>query len=354
MELFKASQQWATRPDDERFSSLQDLYTATREYAANSAERKEVPYSSLRVEAQDKEVVLVGKGNVPSRLTNWAFGQLSSVVGAPAGYLRQLPETLAAQNINHGLKVRGESMGSANLLFHKNGSLLCRAFTSNKYGRIWNWEVAQRLLALPDQGWKVPPAMTDGQKPSGIYASDHDMFVFLVNDNFRIKDGSDLGLGRGVFVSNSEVGAAALRVTRFLYRYVCGNHIVWGAQDVDEIAVRHVGEHTDYRMRRAFSATITKYMNSSASDDELKISKAREFVIGSDKDAVLDRIFGKRIMSRTQAAKAYDAVQPKIDGDPNTAWGLVQGITRASQETPYADERVQMESATAKVLALAF
>ena len=29
MELFKASSQWATRPDDERFATIADLHTAT-------------------------------------------------------------------------------------------------------------------------------------------------------------------------------------------------------------------------------------------------------------------------------------------------------------------------------------
>ena len=42
--------------------------------------------------------------------------------------------------------------------------------------------------------------------PAGIYASDHDMFAFLVNEEYRIDDGSDGGLARGFFVQNSEVG----------------------------------------------------------------------------------------------------------------------------------------------------
>jgi hypothetical protein len=353
MELFKAHSQWSSRPNDERFANLNDLYKATKAYADASAERANVPYSSLRVEASNDDITLVGKGGIPANLTHWSFGQLSARVGAPAGYLREIPSTLACQNINYSLKSRGESMGEANLLFHKNSGLICRAFTSDKYGRIWNYEVAERLQRL-NTVWRVPPARTDDEKPSGIYASDHDMFVFLVNDSVRIADGTDQGLGRGVFVSNSEVGAAALRVTRFLYRYVCGNHIVWGAKNVEEIAVRHVGEHVGSRMSRLFQATLMEYANESASDQEAKIANARTMTLGGDKDAVLDLIFGKRFMSRKQTETAYEAVVPEIDGDPKTVWGLTQGITRVSQQTPYADERVAMEMASAKVLALAF
>lgn len=37
MELFKAHQQWATRPADERFQTLEELYKVTRGYADNSS-----------------------------------------------------------------------------------------------------------------------------------------------------------------------------------------------------------------------------------------------------------------------------------------------------------------------------
>ncbi len=50
----------------------------------------------------------------------------------------------------------------------------------------------------------------DPVAPAGLYASNHDMFAFLINEENRIDDGSDSGLSRGVFFENSEVGAKAL------------------------------------------------------------------------------------------------------------------------------------------------
>ena len=152
MQLFKANRQWQTRPPDERFRDLDSLYAATREYT-DSARVSAVLYSSMRVEAQEKEMALVGKSNQPAQFTHWAFGQLSARVGAPADYLRSLPPTLAAQNLNYGLANRPPE-GTAQLLFHTNGGLLLRAFTSDKYARIWNYEVAERLLTLRDRGWE--------------------------------------------------------------------------------------------------------------------------------------------------------------------------------------------------------
>ena len=162
MEIFKANQQWSTRPPDERFPNLQALHDACKAYASTAAEA-EVPFSSLRAEAQDGEIVLVGRENVPAQLTNWSFGQLASRAGAPAEYLSKLPATLAVQNLNHGLKARSDSASErANLLIHQNGRMLCRAITTDKYERIWNYEVAARILDLQQYGWE--PAMPDFNK----------------------------------------------------------------------------------------------------------------------------------------------------------------------------------------------
>jgi hypothetical protein len=60
MELFKAHRQWATRPDDERFSSLAELHAACKEYAQSAGE-KNVPFSEMRVENLDGDVQLVGR-----------------------------------------------------------------------------------------------------------------------------------------------------------------------------------------------------------------------------------------------------------------------------------------------------
>src|SRR3546814_16426255 len=47
----------------------------------------------------------------PIAPTNWSFGQLSSLVGAPASYLRGLPAALAGINLQHGLlSHRGEQV----------------------------------------------------------------------------------------------------------------------------------------------------------------------------------------------------------------------------------------------------
>lgn len=356
MELFKAHQQWANRPADERFVSLQALYDATHAYAQDARE-KMVNVAELRTEAIDGDVQLVGKLGVPAHLTHWAFGQLSARVGAPAQYLRELPATLACQNLNHGLAQYGDKTDRANLLFHSNGSLMLRAFTSDKYSRIWNYEVAQRLLGLQSYGWE--PARPDIRKEMGdwpaLYASDHDMFAFIRNQSARIAEsGNPDGLQRGVIVENSEVGASTLKLTRFLYREMCGNHIIWSASKVMEISVRHVG---DARRRwTQYQYELKRYAEQSASGDEAAIASSKVKVIADTKEGVLDRLFGMRSLglSRKTLDAGYDATLLAEDGSPNTVWGIVQGLTRHSQTVPFADQRTGIDRAAGKLMEAAF
>ncbi len=125
MELFHANKQWSTRPADQRFASLQELFDQTLAYAKIAGE-KLMSVAELRAEAVDGDVRIVGKRSNPAMLTHWSFGQLANKIGAPASYLRDLPATLACQNLNHGLaKLSGEDeLNKAKLLFHANGQLM--------------------------------------------------------------------------------------------------------------------------------------------------------------------------------------------------------------------------------------
>src|SRR5206468_10150174 len=100
MQIMKASQQWSERPADERFWTIQDLYEATRAHREAAIVAKP-NLNQLRVEAKEGDIQLVGEHH-NAQLTHWAFGQLAARAEAPASYLRKLPATLAAQNLNHG------------------------------------------------------------------------------------------------------------------------------------------------------------------------------------------------------------------------------------------------------------
>ena len=356
--LMQASNEWTKRPADQRFASLQDLHAAVTRYK-DQAGTAVVPYRDLHAKVINGNVCLNGRTATTAHLTHWSFGQLAARAGAPAGYLRDLRPDLAAECINEGLaKIStADEDREASILFAKNGDLTARAITSSKYTRIWNSDVTKRLLSLEAGGtWQPAPAGFDGSR--GLYASDRDMFAFLVDNGRRIfEKGPGGGLSRGFFVWNSEVGAQSFGVMTFLYEFICGNHRVWGAKGVSELRVRHVG-NADERAFESLAVELRKYADSSATETEGQIESARTFILGADKDAVLDAVFGLSIagLSRKMIAEGYAKAEERVDwyGDPRSAWGLAGGITEIARDLPHAEDRVTLDRAAGKIMAVAF
>jgi hypothetical protein len=155
---------------------------------------------------------------------------------------------------------------------------------------------------------------------------------------------------KGVIISNSEVGASALKIKKFLFREMCGNHIICDASEVVDVSVRHVGGARG--KWSAYFAAIHKYANESVSDLEAKIAASKVKLIGATKEEVLDALFGKRGIgiSRKTLEASYDAVNREQDGDPNSVWGFVQGVTRHSQTLEHTDKRTELDAAAGKIM----
>jgi hypothetical protein len=385
--LFAANHQWSTRPADERFWTLSEAQESCRHYAETARESPIDVNAAPMVYDEEGNLAFEVGGDRPAVLTHWAFGQVARLAGAPADYLRQLPVALARECIAAGIAKTGEGQPkNLKALVHSNGRSILRAVTSEQYARVWNHEVFERLVALEGAGWKVPPARpcgTDDPRsrkatkadistraangggvavregdtiaPAGVYASDHDMFAFLVNERYTIDDGSDGGLARGIFVSNSEVGAGALRVTCFYYRSVCGNHIVWGAKDIVEVKVRHVGQAMP-RFVAEVTGQLDAYLSAGTAADRAVVARAKTVELGGDVESVLDRIFqiARRPsgMNTKHLAEAHQiAIEHEdTDGNPYSVWGMVNGLTRLSQRIPYADERTLLDRFAGKLL----
>lgn len=387
MDLYEASNQWANRPEDERFSSLQEMRDACFRYA-DSAHTYKVFGADLRAEANGDDVVLAGKNNT-ARLTHYAFGQLSRIAGAPPSFLRTLPARLTADVLNVGLEKLGKEY---KILAHRNGGVTARAITSESYDRVWNYEVLDAVLRNFNDDWRVPPARPafHGQKgtriatesdilpnsgdfglsikvgdeiaPAGLYASDHDMFAFLVNQSDPVWDGGKFN-HKGVFIQNSEVGDCALKIKLMLYDNVCGNHIVWGVSKVAEISVRHV-KSVDVDRGDTLRRVLAKWnvaVQTLPTGKEMAdtIAAAREKTIAASKDDVLDAVFafgrtkGLLSLSRGAISNAYELAErtPRY-GAPNSVWGMVNGLTEYSQTlaSGYADARNELDTAAGRLL----
>ena len=315
--IMTASRQWASRPADERFCSLDELVAHTAHQKSIS---RGIGISTRHIEARpldegegqvSRSLVVVGPADAPTVPTHWSFGQLAERAGAPAGYLRTLPADMAADCINYGLARRDvDDLGC--LLRANGGPAELAAVTGPQYGRVWNADVARTLRERFGDGvtgdFTVPGefgvALDKVTKANTtLFASDRDMFVFLADEKHRItvpnrRDGRSGEMARGIFVWNSEVGAGTLGMASFLFDYVCCNRIVWGAEGYQEVRIRHTKSAPDRWLEDAMPA-IQAYADKSTHSITQAIDNARDKRLG-DQDAVLD--FLAKRFTRSKAA----------------------------------------------------
>src|SRR5262245_49225825 len=188
------------------------------------------------------------------------------------------------------------------------------AITSPRYARVHHDELASSVLDLMalHPAWHLPLAYKDGvvgaeRVPSGAYSGDRDMFLFLVDGNRDLDDptdGSHAGLFRGFMLRNSDVGAAALTLDVFLFRAVCGNHIIWGFRHIAGLRRRHVGAS----IHEAWTASVDAVgalLDATLADDRAILHRATSQELGPTREQVIETATQRLDLSRKQAADAY-------------------------------------------------
>ena len=238
--LTEASRQWYSRPDDQRYLSMEDLGNAVKSRRQESwtiptePQRLQIETSQIKGEAEARLQVRTYDPTIGAERelepTHWGFGNLATYAQAPAGYLRTLPAELAAINLQWGLD-HNPAKDNVLVLGQSNGAENLRALTSQSYGRIWDQQVVEAVEKVNHDGrWKIPAASyasTNPKRATTLYASDRDVFIFLVDPDHAIEVGNDT-LFRGFYAWNSEVGSQVFGLATFLYRYVCDNRMIWG------------------------------------------------------------------------------------------------------------------------------
>jgi hypothetical protein len=353
-----ASREWARRPDDERFLSLADLKAAV-------ASRKTESWT-VAPRVKDLRVLPEQNGDLSVQIydptvgdnrslspTNWSFNQLSQYAQAPAAYLRNLPAELAAINLQWGLEqrpIRDEAL----VLAQSNGSNLLRAMTGVGYGRIWDMEVVEAVERVNESGrWKIPSATytaTNPKRATTLYASDRDVFIFLVDDQNAIDINGEL-LYRGFITWNSEVGSAVFGLMTFLYRVVCDNRIIWDATEIKELRIRHTSGAPE-RFAHEGAKFLQRYAEEDTKQITESIKKAQQTDIPLAKDQTTEEWLQARGFTRPQAKASVETAKAE-QGDDRTVWDIVNGITAYSRSIVHTNTRVELEKKAGALMRLA-
>jgi hypothetical protein len=360
----QASREWASRPNDERYTSLAELDDVLTERKANSTE----------VQIRTADIVPQTDGGkllfqVPGfhdlvEPTNLGFTHLCNRIKAPADYLRRLPNELAAQCMQHGFDRAGLIDEEAIALI-TNGSAgpRLRAMTSVGYGRIWDSELSSAIRVLTEEtnDWQVPiaflrpgdhynpvVAMNVTKEATTLYAGDRDMFLFLCDQTRpivagRLPDGSDRLFFRGFMTWNSEVGTRKLGVKTFLYQMCCQNRQIHSQAGVEAIAQRHT-KAAPTKFAREIVPALKVYLEASATGIEAGLIAAQHAVIARDDTQRLTYLEQLLELGPNMSRHVLNTIEAEEGHPMTTVFDAAQGITAIARGIPNQDRRVEWES----------
>lgn len=365
------SKQWISRPADQRFLSLDALRDAVNARADRSREdqiiTKKVEFFAPEPKtADDLHRLSVGlPGGREVAPTHWSFGQLAGLAKAPSSYLRTLPSQIVADALIYGMRY---NRGQEGFKAYSTGDELLAA-TGPEYGRIFDREVVAAVQQVAGNGigdsrWKVPGTLDwrtmryDPEHPvsmdtTTLYASDRDVFIFLVDDRNPIEIGK-LPSGdpdyvfRGFYITNSEVGSGALKLAAFYLRAVCCNRLMWGVEGFEEISMRH-SKYAPSRFMEEARPALQSFAEGSVQKLRDGVDKAKAAKVASDRDGALEFLAGRNF-SRKRAEAIIEAVEKEENRPATTAWDFAQGITAVARDIPFADERVAFEREAQRIL----
>ena len=225
------------------------------------------------------------------------------------------------------------------------GNDVIRAIVSGKYGVIDNHQ-AMEFIA------DALPSLQDALA-SHIFNDGDDIFGnVLVPDNMKSEPDSDYGVG--IAFRNSEIKNATFKVSPFLFRAICLNGMIWGRSN-SEITInqKHFGTIDTVSLRKEVRHAINIALTQG--NDMLALMGHAKNVKVKNPLAVIAQLTRDNKMTAEQGRvwhKGYlDSLDEKTgDINENTAFGIVNGLTRSAQNYK-GSTREHMETVASYILA---
>jgi hypothetical protein len=275
-----------------------------------------------------------------------AHRQMGSRLDIPLDYydrlLRSHP-TLLDQNVNVLLRAHPAPW----MVRTMDGQT--RALLSNRYRRLDNDELAEAVLPILSE---IP----DVQFPS-CEITESKMYIKAVAPRIQgeVKKGEIVQAG--VIISNSEVGAGALRIEGMIYTLSCLNGAVTG----DAVRRFHLGrqieaEESAYEVFKdatlkaddhAFFLKVRDLTEAALSEARFQQVLAR-LKVTADTSGMDDPVKGVEELGRRfglQEDEQASVLKHLIKGGDLTLYGALNAVTRAAQDVPSYDRSVELETA---------
>lgn len=303
----------------------------------------------------------------PTRL---CLDQIGERVGIPQKYLdrmKQQAPALLASNVNHWF---GHNPEVRMLRTLQNGTREARAFLSNKYRPLDNYDLMESVL---------PNLLAGGCEIKSAELTETRLYIQAVTPKLesviksRAAEGTQHVIGEvndivqaGVIISNSEVGCGSIRVEPMIYRLVCKNGAImstalkrhhvgragegdWGQGDAFEVFSDATRKLDD----RAFWAKVNDVVKASMSEIEFaknveKINRAARVDIGDP--IVATEIIGKHFNLAETERKGI--LGHLARGGDLSAWGAANAVTRLAHDVESYDRCVELERFGGEIIEL--
>jgi hypothetical protein len=229
-----------------------------------------------------------------------------------------------------------------------------RAFLSDRYRRIDNYEIAQAVLPIIAE---MPDA-----RVGSCEVTENRMYLKVVNPRLEMDVIPGDTVQAGIVISNSEVGLGSVSVMPMLYRLVCANGMI--AADSGQRKY-HVGRQNENDWEIFSDATL-------ALDDRAFMAKLADIVrtaVDAAKFAtIVDRLRETTEMkftapvadvveltgSRFGFSKAENdgILQHLIEGGDLSLYGLGNAVTRTANDLDNYDRATALEGAGYQVITM--
>jgi hypothetical protein len=362
------SKQWANRPDEQRYTDLYAMREAIGKRFTQSRQ-VDINYKDILFDGAGSDIMLNLNGNNVA-LNNYTFSQLCATHRLPVEYMRKLPSDLAAINMQHAVKSLPNESVKALIT---DGEL--RAITSKTYGRVWDYQAVDQVIKVAGNGvndtcWKVPGVINWGtsngvtveynpfvdvtKETTTLYASDRDVYIFLVDDTHPIEVGKlDNGepdlMFRGFIVWNSETGDKTFGISTMLMRGVCANRNIWGVEGKQGLQMRHSVTAPERFATQAYPM-LAAYALSSSAGVVNKVRNAKNAIIARTDEERMSFLTDKMLLSVALSEKVLLSCTNEEQHPMTSVWDAVQGITAHARTIRHTDNRVALELKAGKLM----
>ena len=329
---FKTIQELYQKLEEQR-ENRKDMIADTRSLIINSVDG----ISSLSVSTGDDVVSYV--------VSDVAHRQIADRLGIPFKYydrMRLEYPVLLDQNINGWLMKNPEKR----MLRTMDGRL--RAFLSDRYRRLDNLELVDHVLPVI--------AQMKGCSIESCDITETHLYMKIINRTMKAELTPGDVVQAGFVISNSEIGLGALKVEPLVYRLVCRNGMI--SKDL---------AHKKYHAGRQVEDTDNAYELYSdetlAADDKAYFLKVQDIVSAAVDEArfnltvdkmrasmnvptgdnpvkTVEVLGDKYILNKTERATI---LRHFIMSNDYTAFGLVNAVTRSSQDISDYNRATELE-----------